>query len=210
MSGYLVLPPQIGSWDSALLAPVAEINEQMLEVLKEIAAEPRLASERGTPRLVSALRAHWRRLDARAQRRLSACPYLLLDADFSQAAHWHRRLCDGVMDAPSRGGYFHGRNGIALIRRMLLFTWHLARCNRLMASLTLGLTSAVAERIASARLKDLEAIAELAPAWVVPRWEQHPIVWRQLITAACSEQPLSLRQAQLRGLQLLAGQQTRA
>jgi hypothetical protein len=210
MSDYFVSLPQVGSWDSALLAPVAEINEQMLEMLRSMAAEPRLAPESAAPRLVSTLREHWRRLDIRAQRRLSACPYVLLDADFSQAARWHRRLSDGVMDAPACGGYFDGRNGIALMRRLLLLAWHLARCNRLMASLTLGLTSAVAERIAAARLTDLEGIAELAPAWIVPRWEQQPMVWQQLITAAHREQPLPLRLAQLRGLQLLAAEQTRA
>jgi hypothetical protein len=210
MSSYFVSPPQVGCWDGALLASVAEINEQMLETLRSMALEPSTASAGATPRLVSTLREHWRRMDLKAQRRLSACPYLLMDAEFSKTPRWHRQLCDGVMDAPARGGYFDGGNGTALIRRMLLLAWHLARSNRLMASLVLGLTDAVAERIASARLRDLEAIAELAPPWIVPRWEQQPVVWQQLISAACSGQPLSLRHAQLRGLQLLAGEQTRA
>jgi hypothetical protein len=202
MSGY--------TWDGALLAPVAEINEQMLELLKVKAIEPAPVGDRAAPRLVSLLRDQWRRLDPRAQRRLSACPYLLLDAGFSQAARWDRLLSAGVMDAPARGVYFDGRVGVALIRRMLLLAWHLARSNRLMAGVTLGLSAAVAERIAATRLKDLEAVAELAPAWILPRWEQQPIVWQQLIGAACSDHPLSLRQAQLRGLQLLAREHTRA
>jgi hypothetical protein len=209
MSEFQMSPPKVGSWDSALLAPVAEINEHMLALLKEMAAAPRPAGERATPRLLSVLREHWRRLDLKAQRQLACCPYLLLDAGFSQPERWQRRLADGVMDAAARGGYFYGYNGTALVRRMLLLAWHLARSNRLMASVTLGLTSAVADTIAAARLKDLEAIAESAPGWIVPRWEQQPIVWQQLLTAACRGQALALRQAQLRGLQLLAGGHSR-
>src|SRR5580658_819360 len=205
MSEYFVSPPKVGSWDSALLAPVAEINEHMLELLKQMAVAPEVTGERAAPRLVSTLRGQWRRLDAKAQHRLAGCPYLLLDADFAQPERWHRRLSDGVMDGPSRAGYFVGCHGIALVRRMLLLAWHLARCNRLMAQLTLGLTSPVADAIAAARLRDLEAIAELAPAWIVPRWEQQPIVWQQLLSAACRGQGILLRQAQLQGLQLLAG-----
>jgi hypothetical protein len=68
----------------------------------------------------------------------------------------------------------------------------------------LGMSALSAERIGASRLADLEALAELAPGWIVPRWEQQPNVWRQLIAAACRGQPLLLRQAQLRGLQLLA------
>ncbi|HWW20026.1 MAG TPA: hypothetical protein VNZ06_04415 [Steroidobacteraceae bacterium] len=210
MSAYLPPPTQLGNWDDALLAPVAEVNDQMLELLKSMAAAPAMSQPRVTPRLVQLLREHWRRLDARAQRRLSACPYLLLDADFAQTARWQRLLSAGVMDAPARGGYFSGPSGVSLIRRMLLLAWHLARSNRLMAAVTLGLTAPVAERIAATPLKDLEAIAELAPAWIAPRWEQQTRVWQQLITAACSEHPLALRQAQLRGLQLLAREHTRA
>jgi hypothetical protein len=209
MSTYSTSPTLAGSWDEALLAPVAEVNDQMLELLRSMATQSATTPARAPPRLVNLLREHWRGLDSRGQRRLSACPYLLLDAEFSQTERWHRLLSAGVMDAPARGSYFNGPSGVSLIRRMLLLAWHLARSNRLMAAVTLGLTAPVAERIATTRLKDLDAIAERAPAWIVPRWEQQTGVWQQLITAACSEHPLALRQAQLRGLQLLAREHTR-
>jgi len=73
-------PPLGGAWDSALLGPVAEINEQMLECLRQMAADDAPQA----PRLVTLLREDWQRLDPKAQRRLSACPYLLLDAGFAQ------------------------------------------------------------------------------------------------------------------------------
>jgi len=199
-----------GIWDGALLAPVAEINEQMLEVLRLMAADDEALEARPAPKLVSTLREQWRRLDVKAQRRLSTCPYLLLDGGFAQVGRWERALHAGVMDAPVRSGYFAGRGGVVLIRRMLVLAWHLARSNRLMAGVILGMSPPSAERIARTLLRDLEAVAELAPAWIIPRWEQQPVVWHQLITAACSEHPSWLRQAQLRGLQLLASEHARA
>jgi hypothetical protein len=196
-----------GGWDSALLAPVAEINLQMLACLRQMALEPEAPEPDGAgfaPRLVTSLREDWRRLDASAQRRVSACPYLLLDAGFAQPQRWERAPCQGVMDVAPRRGYFSGRDGVALVRRTLLLAWHLARANRVTGRVILGMSAQSAERIAAARLADLETLAEQAPAWIVPRWEDQPAVWRQLIDAGCRAQPLLLRQAQLRGLQLLA------
>ena len=195
--------PLSGAWDSALLGPVAEINVQMLECLRQMAIDA-LPEPGGAPRLVTALREDWRRLDALAQRRLAACPYLLLDAGFAQPQRWEWLGAAGVMDATVRGGYFSGRGAVALVRRTLVLAWHLARSNRVTARVILGMSALSAERIAATRLTDLESLAELAPGWIVPRWEQQPNVWRQLIAAACRGHPLQLRQVQLRGLQLLA------
>jgi hypothetical protein len=192
--------PVGGAWDSALLAPVAEINEQLLDCLRlmahEQAAQP--------PRLVALLREDWKRLNPAALRRLAGCPYLLLDAGFAQPQRWEWIASAGVMEASARGGYFAGAGGVGLVRRTLVLAWHLARSNRVTARVILGMGALAAERIAGSRLADLEALAELAPAWILPRWEQQPNVWRQLLAAGWRAQPQLLRQAQLRGLQLLA------
>jgi hypothetical protein len=192
--------PVSGAWDSALLGPVAEINEQMLDCLRLAA----LADAPDAPRLLRTLRDDWCRLDAKARRRVSACPYLLLDAGFAQPQRWDWMAAAGVMDATPQCGYFSGRDGVALVRRTLLLAWHLARSNRVAARVILGMSAPSADRIAASRLADLEMLAETAPGWIVPRWEAQPNVWRQLIEAGCRGQPLLLRQAQLRGLQLLA------
>src|ERR1039458_6904589 len=192
--------PLSGAWDRALLGPVTEINQQMLECLRVMA----LAEVPEPPRLVLALRADWRRLSAAALPRLAACPYLLLDAGFAHAQRWEPLTSAAVMEPPARGGYFAGRDGIGLVRRTLVLAWHLARANRVSARVILGMNARSAERIAASRLADLEALAERAPGWIVPRWEQQPIVWRQLLAAGYPGQPQQLRQAQLRGLQLLA------
>jgi hypothetical protein len=200
-----------GTWDAALLAPVAEINEQMLESLRRLAARPVVdaatAGERmprRRPGLLDALRAEWCGLDSAALRRLAACPYLLLDAGFAQPQRWERSATPYVMDTPASGGYFCDDSGVALVRRTLVLAWHLARSNRLCARIVLGMHALSADRIAASRLRDLETLAALAPGWIAPRWEQQPHIWRQLIGAACQHDPSKLRQAQLRGVQLLA------
>jgi len=218
--------PLTSIWDRALLGPVAEFNQQLLEGLclaaiaatptagatSEVASEggaltgarPPPANSHGAPRLVVVLREAWCGLDQRSLQRLSGCPYLLIDAGFARPERWGPSPV-GVRDAGQRGGYFSDRAAVALIRRTLVFGWHLARCNRAAARLVLGMSAATAERIAARGLNELEAVAESSPSWIVPRWEQQPNVWRQLIAAACQDNPVQLREAQLRGLQLLAG-----
>ena len=196
--------PGAGRWDSAVLVPVAEINELMIEILRSAAEESPLAP-RAQPRLVSGLRELWCALDDAAQQRLARCPYLLLDAGFAAPERWDGIALDsGVMDGAAPRGYFASPAGVALVRRTLVFAWHLARSNRLSARVLLGMTAECAERIAVSAFKDLEALAELCPVWVAPRWEAQPNIWRQMIQAALNGRDAALRQVQLRGLQLLA------
>jgi len=203
------VPGGTARWDSAVLVPVAEINEQLLQIVRSTAEEP-LPASRPQPRLVSALSELWRALDAAALQRLARCPYLLLDAGFAAPERWDRLALDsGVMDGAAARGYFASPAGVALVRRTLVFAWHLARSNRMSARVLLGMTPECAERIAGSALKDLELLAELCPLWVAPRWETQSTVWRQLIQAAIDGRAVPLRQVQLRGLQLLAAGERR-
>jgi hypothetical protein len=202
-----------GSWDNALLLPVAEINEQLLQILCSRAETVGQSANsfgleaRALPRLLGAQQALWRQLAGDAQRRLAQCPYLLLDGGFAISERWeHSPLrLSGVMDGGAAGGYFASRNGVALLRRTFVLAWHLARSNRFAARILLGMSPACAERIAACPLAQLEALAETCPPWVVPRWELQPNVWRQLIQAALADRAGALRAVQLRGLQLMAG-----
>jgi hypothetical protein len=204
------VPGAAARWDSAVLVPEAEINEHMLQIVRSAAEEPWLAS-RAQPRLVSTLGQLWRALDAAALQRLARCPYLLLDAGFAAPERWDRlNLDSGVMDGAASLGYFASPAGVALVRRTLVFAWHLARSNRMSARVLLGMTSECAERIAGSALKDLESLAELCPPWVAPRWETQSTVWRQLIQAAIDGRAVPLRRVQLRGVQLLAAGERRS
>jgi len=188
-----------GAWDITLLAPVAEINQTLLEALRTAARD---ASRARLPRLLLALREEWMGLDQAAIERAAACPCLLLDAGFAHPLFGARPL-PSVMEAPACG-YLAGAEGVALLRRTLLLGWHLARANQLAARVLLGMSGVAAQRLAMIRLQELDALAERATASAVPRWEQQPRVWRQLLRAARRGQAPQLRAAHLRGLQLLA------
>jgi len=182
-------------WDSALLGPVTAINRALLELL----CEPAPPLRTGLTQLCCGLTP-----DVRS--RLARCPYVLLDAGFGAPERWSPsgRAPGAVREAGAAGGYFSSRQGVALVRRTLVFAWHLARANPFCARILLGMAAPCAPCVAASRLEDLEELAELCPAWVAPRWETQPQVWRQLVHAARDGQVSQLRQAQLRGLQLLA------
>lgn len=209
--------PLGGAWDEALIGPVSDINERLIECLRSAALVPAAdsvpavsvgqggadAGGARNPAMLTALAPLWSALDDTAQRRLASCPYLLIDAGFGLPERWERLLPAAVCDAPPTVGYFTSREGVALVRRTLLFAWHLARSNRLAARVMLGMGLTVAERIAASRLRDLEALAERGCPWVAPRWAQQPQIWRQMLQAALGPAD-RLREVQLRGLQLLA------
>jgi len=211
----LALPLPNG-WDTGLLEPVAEINERLLECLQrralglrllgpaaeepaaeEPADEEPAAAQHRWPPLLRALPAEWCALGATgcSLQQLAACPYLLLDASL-----YSRR------DATASAEYFPGPEGVALLRRALVFAWHVARCNRVVARVVLGVGGRTLERMAAWRLQELDALAEGAHAWAVPRWPAQPAIWRALLLAARRGVPGQLRQLQLRGLQLMAAQ----
>jgi hypothetical protein len=189
-----------GAWDAGALALVAELNEQLLELLQAAADTQAGAGLR----LIRALRAEWVELSASARQRLALCPYLLIDAGFTQPERWQSTVGVRVMDASAGHGYFTLHTGPPLLRRTLLLAWHLARCNRLVARIALGMSTACVECVAQYRLRDLEWLAELAPPWIRPRWENQPRIWRELIAAARGDNAVLLRQLQLRGVTLLA------
>jgi hypothetical protein len=197
-------PALAGHWDGALLQPIADINQRMLEGLQALALAGSPAGERRLPRLVTLLGEDWRGLEPLTLQRLALCPYLLMDAGFGAPEFWERLPASTVRDAPAYGAYFAGPEGVALVRRTLLLGWHLARSNRLGARVLLGMDARSAEHIAGIRLQDLDALAEGGASWIVPRWQQQPLVWRQMFRAARRGAAAQLRLVQLRGLQLLA------
>ncbi len=190
----------VSHWDEGLLLPVAEINELLLALLRD-----RAAANAPAPRLVGDLRALWAGADHAALQRLARCPYLLLDAGFSEPACWERLAAGGlVRDGAAGGGYFESPDGASLLRHALVFARYLARSHRPSARVLLAMVPECAEQLAVRSLKDLEALAGLAPAWIAPRWDGQITVWRQMLQAAVAGQEEALRRAQLRGLQLMA------
>jgi hypothetical protein len=174
-----------GSLDS-----VAEINMQCLEFLASMAAPH-------TP---------WRDFSPAAVRQLAASPYLLADAGFDDESRWLLLAQRVVHDLPpvQVEAVFTGPGAGDFIRRVLMFAWHLARANRQLARVVLGMSPGAATRIAALRLQDMDWLAQHRPGWVRPRWEKQPRIWRHLLLAARDPDAGQLTQVSLRGLQLMA------
>jgi hypothetical protein len=184
-----------GSLDS-----VAEINMQCLEYLGAMAATAPV------PGAGAVHQAGWRDLTAGARAALAASPYLLADAGFDDEPRWQALEQRMVNDLPlaHTEPAFVGQGAGDFIRRVLVFGWHLARANRQLARVVLGMSPEVATRVAALRLQDLDWLALHRPGWVRPRWEKQPRVWRHLLLAARDPDHGHLTQVSLRGLQLMA------
>lgn len=214
---------RVGEWlaDGSMEA-VAEINAQCLDYLCLLATESAPgaalagaaasgavvagAPARRVPAMFGAQLDTWRGLSPAARAHLAASPYLLVEAGFDDEARWSlpgRRM---VQDRPAthRAPVFTGPGAEAFMHGVLVFGWHLARANRQLARVVLGMTPACAARVATLKLGDMGWVVEHHPEWVRPRWERQPRVWRHLLGAALESDTALLTQVSLRGLQLMA------
>lgn len=202
-SGVPVRQGQAGGWlvDGSLDA-VADVNAQCIDFLTAMAE----ADIRHCPALFAGQSAFWRNLPPRARQRLASAPWLLVDAGFGDPARWRNLDQRMVHDLPVQYAepVFVGGGAADFVRRVLVLGWHLARAERQLARVVLGMSLACAERIAQLRLQDLDWLAEHRPGWVRPRWERQPQVWRHLLLAARDPDSPPLTQVSLRGLQLMA------
>ena len=189
-----------GAWDSSLFDPLAELNAEILEACAGAPARPTASSTEAS------LHWQWRALGELARARLARCPYLLVDAGFTDADRWVNLPRAGVHEAVPIRVSADRRAPLAtpLLRRILVFAWHLARANGLGARIALGMSPSCAEIVAGFRFADLEALAEQRPLWIRPRWHDRPEVWKAWMIAAAEESPRGLERMQLWGLQTLA------
>ena len=194
---------RVGQWlaDGSMEA-VAEINAQCLEFLCTLAS----GQGQPLPEMFSGQVLAWRELSLPARAQLAASPYLLVDAGFGDETRWllaSRRMVQDL-PAPAAEPAFAGAGAAEFIRAVLVLGWHLARANRQLARVVLGMTPACATRIGALGLRDLDWVVQHHPEWVRPRWERQPRVWRHLLGAAREPGAVLLTQVSLRGLQLLA------
>ena len=176
--------------------PLAELNAEILEVLADS---------------LSSLQWQWRALGEAARVRLAQCPFLLVDAGFSRPRLWSGLAGAGVHEA-SPPVHAHGQRCLLptpLLRRVLLYAWHLARANPTGARIELGMCDVCLRMVAASRFADLEALAERRPAWIRVRWDDRPEIWRAWLTAAAQESAAEFERLQLWGLQMLAADMRR-
>ena len=173
--------------------PLAELNAEVLEIIAAAGA---------------GLQWQWRALGEAARLRLARCPFLLVDAGFACPRLWVGLPRVGVHETPPPGAAHSQRCALPtpLLRRVLLYAWHLARANQLTARIALGMSGPCLAVVADCRFADLEALAERRPDWIRTRWNDRPEVWRAWLSAAAQESPQELERLQLWGLQMLAAE----
>ncbi len=194
---------QAGGWLSdGSLDAVADINRQCIDLLAAMAAE----DARYCPSLFAGQTNCWVHLPDDARQRLAASPWLLVDAGFDEVSRWRCLEQRVVHDLPPQYAepVFVGEGVGDFIRQVLILGWHLARAERQLARVVLGMSAPCAERISQLRLQDLYWLATHRPGWVRPRWERQPQVWRHLLIAARNPASTALTQVGLRGVQLMA------
>jgi hypothetical protein len=183
-------------WDDGLQGQIVEMNAQVLDAARCTALGA------SAPPVLRELAPLWRALGERELQALALCPCLMLDAGFARPDCWD----GGVHEAVQTKHWLAAALAPDLFRRAAMLGWHLARSNPFAARITLGMTPRCAELIGRTRLRDLEIIVDRRVQACRLRWEDRPSVWRQLLHAALAGPDGALESLQLRGVQLLAAE----
>ena len=189
---------------SEALNSLAELNAQCLELLSEQAlAQPVQANL-----FLHHVGEMWRSLDEQARRRVASCPYLLVDAGLSDPDHWRwldeRRINEAP--PPPYNTFFTVPRAPSITRQIFMYVWHLVQSKDLTAQLLMGVPTTCARLIGACTLRQAHGLAERHPDWLRPRWPNRVKLWRELLLAAASGEPLALESTYMYGLQLLAGE----
>lgn len=188
----------------ATRGPVEEINEHCIAALVKLAR-----SSTDCPHsFVRGLRQPLCTLSASAARQIARHPFLLVDMKFGDASWWLRAKSspDQPFSGRSGGSPFPRKPAIHLTRMTLTFAWHGMRTDPGLTQILLGCTKPVADAIGSLRLSDINVIAERQFSYLRTRWEDRPLVWRQLLQAAVGDDPKEMARSSLRSMQLLASE----
>jgi hypothetical protein len=198
-----------GAWlRPETLDTLRELNELGLALLDEQATARGAAAAPLLREVAELLRG----LDTQARRRAAACPYLLLDAGFADAARWRPGAPAQVGDAAAAayGAFFTVPAAGEVARLVFVYGWHLACTQPPAARLLLGMPPASAALIGGYTLRQIHSLGERRPDWLRPRWPGRVQVWRELLLAAAAGEGAALERARLRGLTLLAAEGWRA
>jgi hypothetical protein len=189
---------------------LTELNEQCLALLTEQALRPIPP----TPPMFRELVSLWSQLDVISRRRAAACPYMLMDAGFSDPYRWrwlsdqHANSRAGVQDtlrAPvGFGKFFTAPSLIEVARKVFTNAWYIAQSHPSDATLYLGMPANCVALLRTCSMRQLMELADEHAGWLRPRWPGRPNIWRNLLQAGLSGDPTALELTRLHGRQMLA------
>jgi hypothetical protein len=185
---------------STSLDPIYDLNRRMLALLAEPSPE---AGPDGDFHMGTAIGYVLRDVDASIREQLAQCPFLLLDASFTDATKWMPSHAQERAEASPLRSESRER-ALALAQATCVLSWHLLRTDRVAATLVLGVSRECAAVITQCGLTDLQEIAcrFVQQRLFKPRWHDRPEVWRRLIRLA---QTTPQTPVAIHGLQLFLG-----
>lgn len=190
-------PPSPPRWKGVQsLDLVRQLNLRSVELLC------RVAESCDTPLEAVALnRDAWIGAGRDARCSLAMLPFVLVDAHFMDAAWWRRV---SAIDLHQHGAA-SGPNGLPddasaeLMQETMMFAWQTARWDRLAAQFLLGMSFRVANIIAGLTPQQVRTIAAGEPHAIRIRWDDDPLFWRDLLSAASMADHQRLATLQLTG-----------
>ena len=194
---------QAHRWQEAVAAPLAELNLQVIEAVVAWA---------GPPARSGGLSWLWRNMGAEARERAAGCRFLLLDLGLARPELWSTPAAGAARPfallpaTPSSLAAAGPALEPGLLRRALLYAWHLTRAHRQPARVALGMATGADDALAAFSLTELDRLAELRPAHMRPRWLDHGQFWQCWLEASAQGQRSELERLQFWGLQRLAAE----
>lgn len=198
--------PSESTWKGAsALGRMHALNERCLEVLAQLARTDR---ERVSADIVNRHRNLWYGLDAAARKRAASTPFLLMDVHFQDADWWRwaRNPRLSRRRETTSHATFAGKTAVELMRETVMLAWRTTGFDRGVASVLLGMTPAVSTIIDGLDPQDIERIAARHNRCLRLRWEDFPVFWHKLLTAARDGNRDALHEVHLHGMQLLGGE----
>ena len=167
---------------------LAELNEGCLAL---IAAQAQVTHGNA---LLEQFGGEWQLLESAGRRRAAGCMYLLLDAGFALPQRWQAER-DPLPVALHEARFFSVPGSAGLAHEVLVFAWHLCRCEPAAARLLLGMPAACVALLAAATLGQVRTLAAAHPQWLKPRWLGRPRMWREFLAAARTDDAATLERA---------------
>lgn len=186
-------PPTPPRWKGAdSLELVYRLNERALMLLKQ-SASPHAEL--------------WSQLDTEALRRVARFPFLIVDVYFIDEAWWRSVLLNpqGLIGQGSVGCLWTPEAAQKLTSEVLVFAWHMARWDRRVARLVLGMVPSVVEIFRGLTPQELDAVSGLQGGALRLRWQEDPAFWSRLLIAAREADEETLSDIHLHAKLLLSG-----
>lgn len=197
----------LNNWDqpwpcAEILKTLAELNEQCLQLMKEQA----LLRTSPTPAIFRDLVDLWAQLDVTAIRRAAACPFLLMDAGFTDPYRWRWVSADGLGDSEpaTYASSFTVVRATSVAHQIFTNAWYIARTQPMGAPVFLGMPVLCANLLRGCSTRQVTELANEHVDWLRPRWAGRTKIWQELLEAAIHGDSLELEMARMHGLRLLA------